>query len=297
MRTTSAAGFTLIELLVVITIIGILMALLLPAVNRVRETTRQMECANQLRQLGLAVQNFATGNNERFPSSRTCEHHPTWLFQILPHLEQQAVHDLWDPAVGCYYDQPDQCRITQVPIMLCPSRAHELPYIEERSDTLHGHSQSQVYRGAISDYAATTGTDSKGSNATDNAKQDGVLIYGDHNGFPSYPRKLTGWRSRTRFASILDGASNTLLAGEVSYARARSCGAYNGDCNNGTLLGPNRPMVRQRDQFGFGSDHTGVCNFVFCDNSVRTLTFELDATIAGQLVTRAGGEAVALNEF
>ena len=219
----------------------------------------------------------------------------TWLFQILPYMEQPAIYDGWDMAEGCYYDMPDWVREAQPSAYLCPSRRHD-GLIEDQPDGVHGHNRSNRWTGAISDYSATTGTTGR-SGAWNNFDQDGAMIYGDYDGFPSYPRKLTGWRSRTDFASIRDGTSNTLLAGEVTYRRARACGAYNGDCNNGTLLGPSFPIVRDRDQNGFGSDHAGVVHFVFCDGSVRPISVTIDSTLAGKLVTRAGNEVIPGDAF
>ncbi|MDY0164952.1 MAG: DUF1559 domain-containing protein [Thermoguttaceae bacterium] len=295
-KPSPGSGFTLVELLVVITIIGILIALLLPAVQAAREAARRAQCLNNLKQIGLAVHNFSAANKQQLPSSRVSEHQHTWQFQILPYLEQQAVYDGWDMAEGCFYDMPDWVREAQPAMYLCPSRNHQGYLARTTPDSVHGHDQSRQWTGAISDYSATTGTTSLGASWL-NKDQDGAIVYGNHDSFPSHPRKLTGWRSHTDFASIRDGTSNTLLAGEVTYRTARARSAYNGDNYNGTLLGPSYPIARDRDRSGFGSDHPGIVHFVFCDGSVQAISVQIDSAVAGKLVTRAGGEVIPSGAF
>jgi prepilin-type N-terminal cleavage/methylation domain-containing protein len=98
-------GFTLVELLVVIAIIGVLVALLLPAVQAAREAARRTQCTNNLKQIGLAVQNYHDVRKE-LPPSRIADGQQTWLALILDHLEQAQVKRLWDSKLGCFYDQP-----------------------------------------------------------------------------------------------------------------------------------------------------------------------------------------------
>src|SRR6478752_3318846 len=87
-------GFTLVELLVVIAIIGVLIALLLPAVQQAREAARRNQCANNLKQTALAVHNFE-GTYQTLPSSRIGPQHATWFVQILPYIDQKNLFDLW----------------------------------------------------------------------------------------------------------------------------------------------------------------------------------------------------------
>ena len=93
MRWQARHGFTLVELLVVITIIGILIALLLPAVQAAREAARRMQCGNNLKQIGLATQNFESTYGHFPPAFTSGVGHATWLVLILPYLEQQAAFD------------------------------------------------------------------------------------------------------------------------------------------------------------------------------------------------------------
>ncbi len=91
-RIRLSRGFTLVELLVVIAIIGVLIALLLPAVQAAREAARRTQCANNLKQQGLAVHGFIDVRKE-LPPSRIADHHATWLWLILPYMEQENLYD------------------------------------------------------------------------------------------------------------------------------------------------------------------------------------------------------------
>src|SRR5204863_2509907 len=94
-RIHSSRGFTLIELLVVIAIIGVLVALLLPAVQYARESARRAQCSNNLKQMGLAIHQFAD-IRKTMPSSRLGPQHATWMVQILPQMEQDTLYRQWN---------------------------------------------------------------------------------------------------------------------------------------------------------------------------------------------------------
>jgi len=288
-RPGGARGFTLVELLIVIAIIGILIAMLLPAMQSAREAARRSQCLNNLKQQGLAIQGFH-GARKMLPSSRACDHKETWLVQIMPYMEERNAAAQWKPGL-CFYDQTPLMREWLVPSYLCPNRGAR-PLIQSTPDGLHGHPNGP-YPSAYSDYAATSSTFSTGDGAYLQIGYDGAMIYGNYTDYPTYPLVMTGWRSRTNFKSVTDGLSKTFLAGEVTQQLASMYGAYNGDYNWGWLIGLNDPLYVGTDKAnGFGSDHPGICNFVFVDGSAHTISNATSNKILRALVTRAGGETV-----
>ena len=108
------------ELLVVIAIIGILVALLLPAVNSAREAARRTQCINNLKNIGLAIHNFHNAQRQLPNSRRSCDY-LTWAAEIWPYIEEGAMLETWDPD-ETYYGQTETARTYQVGIYLCPSR-------------------------------------------------------------------------------------------------------------------------------------------------------------------------------
>src|SRR5688572_29960333 len=124
-RSRIRPAFTLIELLVVIAIIGVLIGLLLPAVQKVREAANRMRCANNLKQMGLALHSFHDARRCCPPLYVRGSGDSTWAVFLLPYIEQEAVYKAWNAEtwVGAYYRQPSpDIRGAQIKIYLCPSR-------------------------------------------------------------------------------------------------------------------------------------------------------------------------------
>lgn len=241
LQTRRRFGFTLIELLVVIAIIAVLIALLVPAVQKVRESANRTQCANNMKQLGLAVHNFHAQQNF-LPPSHLADTWPSWAVLLLPYLEQDAAYKQWDLSRR-YYQQtatnPDP-RTVSIPAYFCPSRrsassagltTNDLDAQTAAAQPLFPHTP-----GAMSDYASVDGTGSEtGANA------DGAMIIAlvKYNGLPASDpnRQIVSWQGRLTFLSIPDGTSNTFLFGE-KHVRPKQLtkgdqdgSVYNGDDN------------------------------------------------------------------
>src|SRR5262249_4008347 len=154
-RPTNRGGFSLIELLVVIAIISMLMGLLMPAVQKAREAASRISCANNLKQLGLAMHHYENVNGT-LPPTRLREGYATWAVLILPYIEQDNLYDRWN-LKRTYYDQNDTARLTPVKIYFCPSRRTSTsngPPASISGDTPSwGNDLSAQVPGALGDYA------------------------------------------------------------------------------------------------------------------------------------------------
>jgi len=312
----SGRGFTLVELLVVIAIIGTLVALLLPAVQAARESARRVQCSNNLKQIGLAIQMYVDGKQE-LPYTRL-DARETASLLLLPYLEQGNLFDLWDMSLR-YYDQPDAVRLATVPAYFCPSRrtAGDAAQGSLSGDELQG-SGAHV-PGALSDYIACAG-DPKGFidywagqvtwvTAANGNYANGAFHYGP----------VPGGADPIRLAMITDGLSNTIFFGEkhipqvsadpanddpTTYGFGNSpadSSAYNGD-HTGSFrkVGVGMPLARGDNDpstFNFGSSHPGICQFVFGDGGVRALSVAMDEVALGYLANRADGGVIDASEF
>ena len=137
-------GFTLVELLVVIAIIGVLVALLLPAVQSARESARRASCTNNLHQIGVALQSFHN-DHQKLPPSRYFNGYPTWFAIILPYVEEQNLGQLWHLDEPFYADGNKSARETSVDIFRCPSRGGHRPG-RRQPGKLRGHRHARCVR-------------------------------------------------------------------------------------------------------------------------------------------------------
>lgn len=319
-------AFTLVELLVVIAIIGVLVALLLPAIQAAREAARRAECKNKIRQLAIAVQNYHD-TQKALPPNRIADGYATWLYLILPYIEQANIQNIWDAKLGYVINAPKEFRELNVPVFLCPSQNHESLVIEETSD-LNG----QLTTGSVADYQATfastcaqvvyaaSGSGSATTptivgnpgvwNSATMHGADGVMIQ-PHRGedvryVASAGGALRSWRSRTSLKSVSDGTSLTIMVGEVARwvsdhdmtfdgndNRGESCGilarlSTNNDLSPGAR---NIPQYKSGEwECGIGSAHPGSVHVAMVDGSVQTLNVDMDPNVLDRMITRAGEE-------
>jgi prepilin-type N-terminal cleavage/methylation domain-containing protein len=292
-------AFTLLELLVVLAILAVLMGLLLPAVQRVRDAAARIKCANNLHQIGLAAHQYHDTMGSLPPGMRppgpTNPPYPyaSWLTMLLPYLEQG---NLWNATVTAYQqarspykNSPHIGMATVVSTFACPA--------DPRSDQVQ-FAPRDKFNGALTSYLGVEGQDLY--------RQDGLLFR----------------NSAIRFADISDGLSNPLLAGErpasadvqFGWWYAGAGQRYSGSAE--TVLGVREPNLmpvtkgscppgiysyapgrldNQCDMFHFWSPHIGGAFFLFADGSTQFLSYDA-AAILPALASRAGGEAVTLTD-
>ena len=226
-RSDPRRGFTLIELLVVIAIIAILIGLLLPAVQKIREAANRLKCSNNLKQIGLACHNFHDTNDGLPPAWKYEPPGPTrptavaesWGFQILPHLEQDNVFRQYDRNQNMFYGP--NTALTQTPIKMfqCPStpNGNRTVVLQIPPNVLPGLPGGTL-RSGVSDYSATTGIRNwcnfmgTPCDPPDEGNRHGALQpWSDDPGAQSQlgARKLT-------LGTISDGTSNTIMIGELA---------------------------------------------------------------------------------
>lgn len=202
--TPRQSGFTLIELLVVITIIGILIGLLLPAVQQVRRAANQMTCQNNLKQLALACHNYASAHDRLPPSvqwdagdrpDRDDKFRANWVVLILPQLEQTAIYDSFNFEQYLSHSENLLPRSTELPVMICPmDYGHDVPFALDGGGWARGN------------YAAN-GTNSRLQNGHSNPDKYG---WTDRN-----RRGVMGHNVSIKIDGAKDGTSHTMMLSEV----------------------------------------------------------------------------------
>jgi type II secretory pathway pseudopilin PulG len=292
----------LIELLVVIAIIAILIGLLLPAVQKVRDAAARAQCQNNLKQLGLAMHNFHDIYN-KFPFGRSGGRPQsiTWAVYILPYIEQTALWHLFSTPMGfpMYYPSSEDGSATPnipvndinrsqfdatgalmfpVKIFNCPAR-RAAPSLSVKATRTYDFEQ-----GICGDYAVCYG---------DSSWNDGAFSVNQNYGIG------------VSIAQISDGLSNTFMMGD-KHVRVGELGGINGAINtndfviyaakpafsNGRVAGIKNPLALSPYDVNnnqFGSWHTGVCEFLFCDGSVHGLSTAVSTTTLQLLANRQDG--------
>jgi prepilin-type N-terminal cleavage/methylation domain-containing protein len=313
-ETRRRRAFTLVELLVVIAIIGILVALLLPAIQAAREAARRSQCTNNLKQQGLAALNFHD-THKSLPPSRICDHQATWAYLILPFMEDVQLGSLWDISEGDFYDQTREVRTARIESLICPSQQHDSLQVqaELKDPGQYGHNHSNpgpdespnIYYGSISDYRGSMSSTAAivrpyywpkstiaqygdiGSTSKQSYMADGAIVpvkpenfrgNPDAGGSTNYPQGVLSYSSKVSIAKITDGTSKTLMFGEISADRANSTQAFNGDHPSALFVGQFAPFAENPEP----SPHpTGYFASVSLAAKVNTPTVSFGSSHSG----------------
>ena len=296
-RGKPSRGFTLVELLVVIAIIGILIALLLPAVQVAREAARRAQCTNNLKQMGLAVHNYATSWNGRFPPGSSGAWKHGLFTQMLPYLELESIHDRLD-LTGATLTREELARHEVITSYVCPSWPYDVVY---DSSITWIDSALSLYQGVAGAFPETTSVvPSPAGNITKNG--------------------MFGWVDARKISEVTDGLSKTLAIGEFALIDseatpgvewwAKPPGAVRGWIFGGApdpglyaskvLAHPLSAKINRGtdgipyNHLPMDSFHPGGANFLVADGSVTFLQDDIELETYFRLGTVDGGEAVSL---
>ncbi len=314
-------AFTLIEFLVVLAIIAILVALLVPAVQQVRESASRSECANNLKQIGLALHNYESLHRQ-FPVNLATPRH-SWMAIILPYLEQDSLATIYRYDVPWYDPLNANAILTPIAVYICPSATRRSPaYTNVFVPTTAPGSVAFHFVGAESDYAGLSSI---------NTATLGMPPSGDNSAVFA--------TSGNRAANVIDGLSNTmsvvecanrqqLWMGRMEYPNLQAAASSGNPCptvgntypaaglppydlgcvNGGIWADWNKNMtidgatyagvvpggpcaINCTNQWEVYSMHTDGANCLFCDGSVHFLNESIAITAFAAMVTRAGTEA------
>ncbi len=296
-------GFTLVELLVVIAIIGVLVSLLLPAVQSAREAARRIQCQNHLKQMGLGMM-VHHDQHKRFPSNGWSplwvgdpdrgsgkEQPGGWLYNVLPYIEQSPLHQLGSgQSDSAKRAAAAQVIATPISFFYCPSR--RAPNAAFTSFTYFN--ADFIGEVAKNDYAANGGATQRNMESPPSNLNTADRPDYDWDSNSDFSGVLF-FRSEIRIGDIVDGTSNTILVGEKylipdDYEDGLDPGnnetAYCGHAADITRATSNPPLQDRpglANSVRFGSAHPSGCFLAFCDGSVRSISYGVERELFRRL--------------
>jgi len=307
-------AFTLVELLVVIAIIGVLVALLLPAVQAAREAARKTQCVNNLRQIGLALHNYESAHGVLPFGSDYTEFKGTWAAFILPQLEAQAHFDMFDFSVPMRDRRNELARETVVETYICPSDPRAIdPIMQRRGDSPGTNPPTSTmlsYPGSM----GPTHPDNCPFCPENRPHESNWCCQGCNfgsfgNGCGMEDGTFSGmfgrWPRSVSFREVVDGLSNTVMVGETLPDHYVWNGAFVPNFPVSSMSIPINTMETDDGKHGghtlilwaitsgFKSEHPGGANFVMGDASVHFVSEGIDHRTYANLGTRAGADLAA----
>ncbi len=322
------SGFTLVELLVVITIIGILISLLLPAVQSAREAARRLQCSNHLKQLALASLTHESAHGH-FPTGGWgyeiigdpdqgfgLNQPGGWVYNVLPFIEQQALRNMGSGITDETQRKAALTQLTEAPLSVlhCPSRRRAVTtQVKSHWAPKNANFTTNV---AKTDYAINTGDPAGGIDVFPGPSSlsqgmDPSYWTDRQSTVDNVCNGVSHQRSMVMMADVRDGSSNTYLIGEkyLNPQSYHSLAVYDMGDNEAVYSGFNRDFHRStlhrpfQDRTGdtnwarFGSAHSGAFNMSFCDGSVRSISYSIAAEIHRRLGVRNDGQIVDTSAF
>ncbi|MBC8114428.1 MAG: DUF1559 domain-containing protein [Candidatus Saccharimonas sp.] len=285
-------GFSLIEVLVSLGVISILLALLVPAIQQARETARRTQCANNLKQVGLALHNYHDAHNV-FPPGGMIANELSWHVLVLPMLGQGALHSQFDFDQGQYFsatvnNKNNPHGLARIPEYLCPSASHQRSLTS--ADAVDGQKTYTTH------YYGIMGP--RGDNPVGGT-------YRISPGFgPFSDQGLLGFDSSKHFGDITDGTSSTFVVGEISWNDANSYRTWVRGVNGNPMSGA-KNVVHPINTFFFnsgvgfndislGSQHPGGTHVLMGDGAVRFISETVDMIVYRSTASIDGGETDVL---
>jgi prepilin-type N-terminal cleavage/methylation domain-containing protein len=284
-RRLRRTGMTLIELIVVVAIIGVLVSLLLPAIQSTRESARRMQCQNNLRQIGVGLALHANAN-EAFPAGCLgCAVDPaaspspqkrliSWNVQLLPFLEEKALWQSFDFEKPAFDNANRSVTKTVVPLFLCPSATEDILL-----------SPANRWKGsAFTDYAGIYGVEGDGRDHSTSDTTPLQVLNDASLGVEIFEELVSP-------KQVTDGLSKTAAISETVRRRVTEAEWANGE--NIFAQGeasPINPQPIPKSGNEIGSPHPRGASLVFCDARVEFVAETIDQAVLNAMLTRAGGE-------
>lgn len=288
-------AFTLVELLVVIAIIGILIAMLLPAVQAAREAARRMSCSNNLKQMGVAIHNYASTYSDRLPYGNVANGRHALFTTLLPYLELNGVYE------GCQTDGlafDDPMRYEVVAAYICPTYAGASVFLAGTSPN-----NNELQEAALTTYQGVGGTLRSGVDVVVSEGSGNMSLNG-----------IFRWHRQVSLGDVTDGTSNTLMIGEFvhrDWDPIAEFTVYPG-CVRGWILGDFSDAIatytfkviqhpinlkcarnstdKKFNHLPMGSEHPGGAQFTLADGSVRFINEDAELEVVQNMATVSGGE-------